>query len=151
MKYWGDQWSKSMYPSTFEGKNAKGEALAGTVKSYDTSNWKGQTYLVSWYGRANYSLLDRYLLTFTARYDGSSRFADGHRWGFFPSAAFAWRVKEESFLRDVKAVSDLKLRLGWGKTGQQDTGKEYYTATYKKSTSNHHQVCSIVRWLTMTI
>ena len=119
MKYWGDQWSKSMYPSTFEGKNDAGEALAGTVKSYDTSRWRGQTYLVSWYGRANYSLLDRYLLTFTARYDGSSRFADGHRWGFFPSAA-------------------LKLRLGWGKTGQQDTGKEYYTATYSKSTSTHH-------------
>ena len=59
MKYWGDQWSKSMYPSTNEGKNDKGEPLAGTVKSYDTSNWKGQTYLVSWYGRANYSLLDR--------------------------------------------------------------------------------------------
>ncbi len=92
---------------------------------------------MSWYGRANYSLLDRYLLTFTARYDGSSRFADGHRWGFFPSAAFAWRVKEKNFLKDVNAISDLKLRLGWGKTGQQDTGKEYYTATYKKSTSNH--------------
>ena len=126
-----------MYPSTFEGKNDAGEALAGTVKSYDTSRWRGQTYLVSWYGRANYSLLDRYLLTFTARYDGSSRFADGHRWGFFPSAAFAWRVKEESFLKDVNAISDLKLRLGWGKTGQQDTGKMYYTATYSKSTSNH--------------
>ena len=138
MKYWGNQWSKSMYPSTFEGKNDKGEALAGTVKSYDTSRWRGQTYLVSWYGRANYSLLDRYLLTFTARYDGSSRFADGHRWGFFPSAAFAWRVKEESFLKDVNAISDFKLRLGWGKTGQQDTGKEYYTATYAKSTSLHH-------------
>ena len=138
MKYWGDQWSKSMYPSTNEGKSDDGKPLAGTVKSYDTSRWKGQTYLVSWYGRANYSLLDRYLLTFTARYDGSSRFADGHRWGFFPSAAFAWRVKEESFLRDVDAVSDFKFRLGWGKTGQQDTGKEYYTATYKKSTSQHH-------------
>lgn len=137
MKYWGNEWSKSMYPSTFEGKNDKGEALAGTVKSFDTSRWRGQTYLVSWYGRANYSLLDRYLLTFTARYDGSSRFADGHRWGFFPSAAFAWRVKEESFLKDVNAISDLKLRLGWGKTGQQDTGKMYYTATYSKSTSNH--------------
>ena len=138
MKYWGNKWSKSMYPNTYEGKNDAGEALAGTVKSYDTSNWKGQTFLVSWYGRANYSLLDRYLLTFTARYDGSSRFADGHRWGFFPSAAFAWRVKEESFLKDVDAVSDFKFRLGWGKTGQQDTGKEYYTATYKKSTSQHH-------------
>ena len=138
MKYWGNEWSKSLYPSTNEGKNDKGEALAGTVKSYDTKKWKGQTYLVSWYGRANYSLLDRYLLTFTARYDGSSRFSDGNRWGFFPSAAFAWRVKEESFLKNVNAISDLKLRLGWGKTGQQDTGKEYYTLTYKKSTSNHH-------------
>ena len=138
MKYWGNQWSKQMYPNTWEGKNDAGEAQAGTVKSFDTSRWRGQTYLVSWYGRANYSLLDRYLLTFTARYDGSSRFADGHRWGFFPSAAFAWRVKEESFLKDVNAISDFKLRLGWGKTGQQDTGKEYYTATYAKSTSNHH-------------
>ncbi|WP_440432441.1 SusC/RagA family TonB-linked outer membrane protein [Prevotella sp.] len=138
MKYWGNEWSKSMYPSTNEGKNDKGEALAGTVKSYDTKKWKGQTYLVSWYGRANYSLLDRYLLTFTARYDGSSRFADGHRWGFFPSAAFAWRVKEESFLKDVNAISDFKLRLGWGKTGQQDTGKEYYTPVYSISTSMHH-------------
>ena len=138
MKYWGNEWSKSLYPSTNEGKNDKGEALAGTVKSYDTKKWKGQTYLVSWYGRANYSLLDRYLLTFTARYDGSSRFSDGNRWGFFPSAAFAWRVKEESFLKDVNAISDFKIRLGWGKTGQQDTGKEYYTLTYKKSTSNHH-------------
>ena len=138
MKYWGNQWSKQMYPNTWEGKNDAGEAQAGTVKSFDTSRRRGQTYLVSWYGRANYSLLDRYLLTFTARYDGSSRFADGHRWGFFPSAAFAWRVKEESFLKDVNAISDFKLRLGWGKTGQQDTGKEYYTATYAKSTSNHH-------------
>ncbi len=138
MKYWGNKWSRSMYPSTNEGKNDKGEALAGTVRPYDTSRYKGQIYLVSWYGRANYSLLDRYLLTFTARYDGSSRFSDGHRWGFFPSAAFAWRVKEESFLKDVNAISDFKLRLGWGKTGQQDTGKEYYTPVYSISTSMRH-------------
>ena len=138
MKFWGNKWSRSMYPSTNEGKNDKGEALAGTVKSYDTSRYKGQIYLVSWYGRANYSLLNRYLLTFTARYDGSSRFSDGHRWGFFPSAAFAWRVKDESFLKNVDAISDLKLRLGWGKTGQQDTGKEYYTPVFAKSTSMHH-------------
>ena len=137
MKFWGNKWSRSMYPYTNEGKNDKGEALAGTVK-YDTSRYKGQIYLVSWYGRANYSLLDRYLLTFTARYDGSSRFSDGHRWGFFPSAAFAWRVKDESFLKNVDAISDLKLRLGWGKTGQQDTGKEYYTPVFAKSTSMHH-------------
>ena len=138
MKYWGNSWSRSMYPSTNQGKNDKGEALAGTVKSYDTKEWKGQNFIVSWFGRANYSLLDRYLLTFTARYDGSSRFADGHRWGFFPSAAFAWRVKDESFLKNVDAISDLKLRLGWGKTGQQNTKHDYYTPVYAKSTSMHH-------------
>ena len=138
MKYWGNSWSRSLYPSTNQGKNDKGEALAGTVKSYDTKEWKGQNFIVSWFGRANYSLLDRYLLTFTARYDGSSRFADGHRWGFFPSAAFAWRVKDESFLKNVDAISDLKLRLGWGKTGQQNTKHDYYTPVYAKSTSMHH-------------
>ena len=137
MKYWGGSWDKTYYPTTNEGKADDGTPLAGTLKSSNSTDWKGQTYLVSWYGRANYTLLDRYLFTFTARYDGSSRFADGHRWGFFPSAAFAWRIKDEKFLKNVDAISDLKFRLGWGKTGQQDTGKEYYTAVYKKSTSNH--------------
>lgn len=137
MKYWGDEWSKSFYPETNEGLYDDGTPKAGTLNSFDEKNWKGQTFLVSWYGRANYTLLDRYLFTFTARYDGSSRFADGHRWGFFPSAAFAWRVKDEAFLKNVDIISDLKLRLGWGKTGQQDTGKEYYTPTYKKSVSEH--------------
>jgi len=135
MRYWGNSWDKSYYPSTYTGTNDDGTPKAGTLNSDNLANWKGQVVLVSWYGRANYSLLDRYLFTFTARYDGSSRFADGQRWGFFPSAAFAWRIKEESFLRDVNSISDLKLRLGWGKTGQQDTGKEYYTPVYKKSTT----------------
>lgn len=76
--------------------------------------------LVSYFGRLNYSLLDRYLVTFTMRWDGSSRFADGNRWGTFPSLALAWKMKEENFLKDVNFLSDLKLRLGWGITGQQD-------------------------------
>ena len=74
---------------------------------------------MSYFGRLNYTLLNRYLLTFTIRFDGSSRFSDDNRWGKFPSAAFAWKMKEEGFLRDVEALSDLKLRLGWGITGQQ--------------------------------
>ena len=139
MKYWGGEWFENYYPSTNESYYDDGTPKAGTINSSSTKNWRGQIYLVSWYGRVNYSLLDRYLFTFTARYDGSSRFADGQRWGFFPSAAFAWRVKDEAFLKDVDAVSDLKLRLGWGKTGQQDTGKEYYTAIYKVSTSENHR------------
>ena len=138
MKYWGDLWYKDYYPSTYEGKDDDGNPKAGTVNSSSASNWKGQTVLVSWYGRANYTLMDRYLLTFTARYDGSSRFADGHRWGFFPSAALAWRVKDEAFLKNVNAISDFKIRLGWGKTGQQDTGMEYYTPAYAVSKTTDH-------------
>ena len=138
MKYWGNDWYKNYYPNTYEGKDDDGNPKAGTINTSSSSNWKGQTVLVSWYGRANYTLMDRYLLTFTARYDGSSRFADGHRWGFFPSAALAWRVKDEAFLKNVNAISDFKIRLGWGKTGQQDTGKEYYTPVYAVSKTNDH-------------
>lgn len=83
---------------------------------------KTESYLVSFFGRVNYSLFDRYLLTATLRTDGSSRFAKDNRWGIFPSAAFAWKVNQEAFLRDVTVISDLKLRLGYGKTGQQDLG-----------------------------
>lgn len=86
----------------------------------------GENFLISYYGRFNYTFKERYLLTGTVRRDGTSRFADGNRWGTFPALAFAWKMKEESFLKDVKAVSDLKLRLGWGITGQQDvTGNDY--------------------------
>lgn len=75
--------------------------------------------LISFYGRLNYSILDRYLLTATIRRDGSSRFNADNRWGTFPSFAFAWRLKEESFLKNSKLFSDLKLRFGYGETGQQ--------------------------------
>lgn len=81
--------------------------------------------LVSYFGRLNYSLLDRYLVTFTMRWDGSSRFADGNRWGTFSSLALAWKMKEENFLKDVNFLSDLKLRLGWGITGQQDVTSDF--------------------------
>jgi TonB-linked SusC/RagA family outer membrane protein len=81
-------------------------------------------FLVSFFGRVNYNLKDRYLLTFTIRDDGSSRLSEENRWGLFPSAAFAWKIKEESFLKNVEVLSDLKLRLGWGITGQQDILKD---------------------------
>ena len=93
--------------------------------------YKTENYLVSFFGRLNYSLLDRYLLTVTVRDDGSSRFHKDNRWGFFPSVAAAWKINEEAFLRDSKVVSDLKLRLGWGKTGQQEGIGDYtYFASY---------------------
>lgn len=93
--------------------------------------YKTENYLVSFFGRMNYSLLDRYLLTFTLRDDGSSRFSKKNRWGLFPSVALAWKVKEEGFLKDVDAVSDFKFRAGYGITGQQEGIGDYtYFASY---------------------
>ncbi len=73
--------------------------------------------LLSYLGRINYSFKDRYLLTISARSDGSSRFGSENRWGFFPSGALAWRISEEKFLKNNTSISDLKLRLSWGQTG----------------------------------
>jgi iron complex outermembrane receptor protein len=84
-----------------------------------------QNTLLSFYGRVNYGLMNRYLVTFTMRRDGSSRFRKENRWGNFPSAAVAWNAKEESFLRNSRAISAFKLRLGWGITGQQDGIPDY--------------------------
>lgn len=82
--------------------------------------------LLSFYGRLNYSLMDRYLLTFTLRDDASSRFSKSNRWGLFPSLALGWRISEEAFMQDFDALHNLKLRLGWGVTGQQDISDNWY-------------------------
>jgi len=82
--------------------------------------------IVSFYGRLNYSLNEKYLLTASLRRDGSSRFSEENRWGTFPSVAVAWKIKEESFLKDSKTLSNLKLRLSYGVTGQQDGIANYY-------------------------
>lgn len=74
--------------------------------------------LASFFGRVNYKLMDRYMLTASLRADGSSVFAPGKKWGYFPSVALAWRINEESFLKNVEAISNLKLRLSWGESGQ---------------------------------
>ena len=98
----------------------------------DHKEFKTEHYLVSFFGRLNYTLMDRYMLTATLRDDGSSRFKK--HWALFPSVALAWKIKHESFLKDVEEISDLKLRLGWGKTGQQDGVSDYgWIHTYSKS------------------
>jgi iron complex outermembrane receptor protein len=102
----------------------------------DSSKFINENYLVSFFGRLNYTIMDRYLFTFTLRDDGSSRFAEDNRWGLFPAAAFAWKMNEEAFLKNVNAISDLKLRLGWGITGQQDIGNDFpYLPVYRESTA----------------
>jgi TonB-linked SusC/RagA family outer membrane protein len=97
-------------------------------------NIPNPNYLVSFFGRANYSFRGKYLATATMRYDGSSRFAKENRWGLFPALALAWRIKDEGFLQSVSVLSDLKLRVGVGVTGQQDIGGTYpYLAQYVES------------------
>ena len=96
--------------------------------------YRSENFLVSFYGRVNYTIDSRYVFTFTARGDGSSKFSKAHRWGFFPSGAFAWNIAHEPFLKDVKEVSTLKLRLSIGQTGQQDGIGDYvYLARYNMS------------------
>ena len=84
--------------------------------------------ILSYFGRAFYSYDDRYLLTATIRRDGSSKFADNNRWGWFPSAALAWKISNESFLKGNPVINNLKLRFGWGATGNQNVQDWAYIA-----------------------
>jgi TonB-linked SusC/RagA family outer membrane protein len=96
------------------------------VTKYEDSDYKTENYLISFFGRVNYVLLDRYMLTATLRDDGSSRFAPENRWGLFPSMAFAWNISKEDFLAGNKVLTNLKLRLGYGITGQQNLSDNDY-------------------------
>lgn len=133
--FYGSNRSISYFNVTDEVKLNDGETVEGR---YPT--WKWESYLVSFYGRINYSIASKYLFTFSLRNDGSSRFSPATRWGLFPSGAVAWNVKEEGFLKDVKKVSQLKLRLSAGMTGQQDGIGEYaHLSRYGLSTDVYHQ------------
>lgn len=121
-EYWG------LYPLSNNVVENRGQRYNNTSSGSAT-----ESYLVSFFGRVNYTLLDRYLFTATVRQDGSSRFHKNNRWGLFPSFALGWKLKEEAFLKDVDVLSDLKLRLGYGITGQQNinSGDYPYLAVYE--------------------
>lgn len=89
------------------------------ITSGDISSYKNDRTVISLLGRVNYTLMDRYMLTASIRRDGSSVFGDSHKWGNFPSASLAWRITEESFMKNIKILNDLKLRAGYGLTGNQ--------------------------------
>ncbi|WP_394337209.1 SusC/RagA family TonB-linked outer membrane protein [Dysgonomonas alginatilytica] len=106
-------------------------------------------YLISFFGRLNYSFNQKLLVTATFRADGSSRFSPDNRWGYFPSLALAYRLTEEKFIRDIKPLSDLKLRVSYGQTGQQDiSGYHPYLPLYTIS-SNAAQYPFGDQWLYM--
>ena len=87
---------------------------------------KRENYLISFFGRLNYTFLDRYLFTATVRDDGTSKFSEDNRWGLFPSFALAWKINEEDFLKGVEEINELKLRVGYGETGQQNVVSDWY-------------------------
>jgi TonB-dependent starch-binding outer membrane protein SusC len=95
-----------------------------------SNSFLGENTLASFFARVNYQYNNRYLLTATMRADGSSRFGENNKWGYFPSGAVAWRVSEENFMKNVKSVSDLKLRVSYGVTGNQEIGNYNTLATY---------------------
>lgn len=113
---------------------ARGAKVPGSDPTFPFN--KPENTLISYFGRANYAFKERYLLTATVRRDASSRFGPAHRWGLFPSVALAWQVSDERFLRNSKVVSNLKLRIGYGVTGQQDgIGNYDYLSYYSLSTT----------------
>jgi TonB-dependent starch-binding outer membrane protein SusC len=108
----------------------------GLNENVSTGDNPGENFLLSLFGRVNYSYNDKYLFTFTLRDDMSSRFAKDNRQGIFPSVALGWRLKDEAFLANVNVISDLKLRVGYGETGQQDIANDYPAlALYTRSDS----------------
>ena len=136
---WQNNWSGNRYINYFNITDKPNLLPGQTVDSrYTWSNT--ENYLVSFYGRVNYSIDSKYVFTFTARGDGSSKFAKDYRWGFFPSGAFAWNMKNEPFLKDVKDVTALKLRLSAGLTGQQDgIGNYAHLARYNIYIDSYHK------------
>lgn len=101
------------------------------LQDSDVGSYKSSSKLISFYGRANYDYLGRYLATFTLRSDGSSKFGKNNRWGLFPSASFAWRISAEKFMEGTHSwLDDLKLRVSYGVTGNQDIGNYRTLAIY---------------------
>lgn len=115
--------------------NSVHELDAGDATTAKAGSSRGSSAIESYFGRLNYNYADRYLLTATLRADGSSSFAKESRWGWFPSVALAWKVNNEAFLKDVTAISSLKLRLGWGMVGNQWAGSYAYGVTMASAAS----------------
>jgi TonB-dependent starch-binding outer membrane protein SusC len=119
---------RNTYPN-----NSLYELNAGSASSASNSGYLNEWGLMSFFGRINYALMDKYLFEANIRYDGSSRFAPGHRWGMFPSFSAGWRISEEDFWKKTSLsniVDNLKLRASWGVLGNQNIGTYPYQQTY---------------------
>ena len=122
-------WENQASTATGFLSNSVHDPNAGDVSSSTGTGTQVDNSLFSYFGRLFYSYNDRYLLTTTLRRDGSSKFADGHRWGLFPSAALAWKVSNEPFMKGTaNVINNMKIRFGWGSTGNQNVSDWAYMA-----------------------
>lgn len=113
-----------------------GSALKDGLATMSSS--KSSSKLISFFGRAMYNYKERYLLSASVRYEGSSRFGANHKWGTFPSVSVGWRITEEPFMNEVKWMDDLKLRAGFGVTGNQEIGNYQSLPILRKGSSNFY-------------
>lgn len=133
----GSSWTGSKYSHNWINGSNYADADIKTLNGANKISWTNtgssasEWSIMSYFARANYNFRDTYLLTANVRADGSSKLAPGHRWGYFPSFSAAWRMSEEKFMKDIKWIDDLKIRGGWGQTGNQSGLGDYsYLASY---------------------
>lgn len=123
------------FPGSFTAEDAWKFSTEGTAWSTD-NNYAPDDILLSWFGRANYDFQSKYLLSATFRADGSSKFGEGNKWGYFPSASAAWRVSSENFMQNTKTwLDDLKIRLSYGTAGNNNIPSGQISQTYSSSTT----------------
>ena len=139
--------SENIYMPSFLWNNLGDIDLTESTNKAAMSTGLSENQLMSYMARVNYSFKDRYLLTVSGRWDGSSVLAEGHKWAFFPSFAIGWRMEQENFLKDVSWIDQLKLRFGIGTTGNSSvsaygtlgTIQSFYMLQYSQRTYSHHQ------------
>ena len=141
----GQEWSSSQdktrtstsvaYPTSMTIKEVLANTAAGTALNNE-SDIKAEENILSYFGRINYTIADKYLATFTMRADGSSKFGKDHRWGLFPSLALAWRISDESFMKgSSKWLSNLKARLSFGTAGNNRINSGLLSTTYSMASN----------------
>lgn len=124
-----------LYPNGIAPNDAFFYRVQGTAfAGYPKLNKTHYTNL-SFFSRASYSYMDKYMFSANVRMDGASKFSESNRWGYFPSGSFAWRVKKEKFLENVDAITDMKLRLGYGQVGNNRINDYLYLSTYNNNGS----------------
>ena len=138
---WYGSWVSASAYDFISSTNRQTSLGLDDAKKKGSGAFNDRNRMISYYGRLVYNLFDRYVLTATIRRDGSSNFSKGNQWGTFPSLALGWRIKEESFLKDVEAITNLKLRLGWGQTGNAGNmaGKSVYALSSNGVRYNYYQ------------